>query len=93
MTPVPIFVVHIENFSFFITASFTCATPLFNKAQFEYPLVLHFILTGATNLIQISDSAFVRAHPAAGFFICACKNRSSTYPTRSFFPIGSPVTF
>ncbi len=85
--------VYVQNFSFFVTASLTYTTPLFNKTQFEHSLCLHFILTRTTDLIQIANPTFVRARPAAGFFICARKNQCPAYSTRNFFPAILPVTF
>ena len=93
MTPVSIFVVYIQNFSFSVTASFALTTSFFNETQFEHPLVLHLVLTRTTNLIQITDSAFVRAGPATSFFVRTRKNQSPTHPTGSFFPIVFSITF
>jgi hypothetical protein len=93
MTPVSIFVVHIQNFSFSITAPLACTTSLCNETQLKHPFRLHFILTRTTDLIQIADPAFIRTRSATSFFVSARKNQCSAYPARNFSPISLPITF
>lgn len=92
MTPVSIFVVYIQDFSFFVATPLALVAPFFNKTPFKHSLVLHFIFTRTTNLIQIANPTFVRAGPATGFFIRARKNQGSAHPTGNFFPISFPIT-
>lgn len=93
MAPVSIFVVHIQNFCFSVTTSLTHATPFFYQTQLEHPLRLYFVLTWTTDLIQITNPAFIRTSPTTSFFICARKDRCSAHPTGNFFSIVLPVTF
>ena len=92
VTPVSIFMMHIQNISFLVIAPLALASSFFNKTLYKYSLVLYFILTRTTDFIQTLHSAFVCACPTTGFFVRTCENQGSTYSTGNFFSIRFPIT-